>query len=356
MGQRSAYPRLLPSPLSASKSSLLLQKGNFSLVSRFSHAIAIVLLIGLLLLARIMPFIIADSELYFLILKMINARWPNVEAAIVMVYGFTPKGRSDHTEPNSLHGKMHVGHWLNFLQHFQCSNEIQFLRFFYLALAWNPSKTYHRRRKATYYIEESEEQVDGNYGGDFSVDRELELESNNDGLRKHRGKTTKMMARIEEVAECKANNAAKMPDFDGKETMTGIKSWLQGFEQYLKDLEVPEFEEAAFSSPLNKPVRCKTKFGWHLLEVLAEREAGSIQNIEPEELYIKMQDHNFLNEAQLMDVREPDEVSIASLPGFKIYPLRQFGSWGPTVTTDLDPVKDTYVLVGLDLIHEVYFL
>ena len=35
--------------------------------------------------------------------------------------------------------------------------------------------------------------------------------------------------------------------------------------------QVPEFEEAAFSAPLNKVVRCKTKFGWHLLQVLAER-------------------------------------------------------------------------------------
>lgn len=35
--------------------------------------------------------------------------------------------------------------------------------------------------------------------------------------------------------------------------------------------QVPEFEEAAFGAPLNKVVRCKTKFGWHLLQVLSER-------------------------------------------------------------------------------------
>lgn len=35
--------------------------------------------------------------------------------------------------------------------------------------------------------------------------------------------------------------------------------------------QVPEFEEAAFNAPLNKVVRCKTKFGWHLLQVLSER-------------------------------------------------------------------------------------
>lgn len=37
--------------------------------------------------------------------------------------------------------------------------------------------------------------------------------------------------------------------------------------------------------------------------------------------------------------------AIASLPGFKVLPLRQFGSWGPEITTKLDPQKDTYVMV-----------
>ena len=36
-------------------------------------------------------------------------------------------------------------------------------------------------------------------------------------------------------------------------------------------LQVPEFEEAAFTAPLNKVVKCKTQFGWHLLQVLSER-------------------------------------------------------------------------------------
>lgn len=118
----------------------------------------------------------------------------------------------------------------------------------------------------------------------------------------------------------------------------GVLGWVQ------KGQMVQEFEEAAFSAPLNKLVRCKTKFGWHLLQVLSEREGGLLQAIEPEELQVKMQDADFITEAQLMDVRESHEVSIASLPGFKIYPLGQFGSWGPSITTDLDPSKDTYVL------------
>ncbi|BAF22608.1 rhodanese-like/PpiC domain-containing protein 12, chloroplastic [Oryza sativa Japonica Group] len=107
---------------------------------------------------------------------------------------------------------------------------------------------------------------------------------------------------------------------------------------------VPEFEEAAFGAPLNKVVRCKTKFGWHLLQVLAEREQCVVEDIPPEELHAKMQDPNFLEEAQLIDVREPDEVDKASLEGFKVLPLRQFGTWGPVMTDEFDPQKDTYVL------------
>lgn len=107
---------------------------------------------------------------------------------------------------------------------------------------------------------------------------------------------------------------------------------------------VPEFEEAAFSAPMNKVVKCKTKFGWHLLQVLSEREGSVLQDIQPDELHAKMQDPNFLEEAQLVDVREPEEVAKASLPGFQVLPLRQFGSWGPEITTKLDTEKDTYVM------------
>ncbi|CAM0907546.1 unnamed protein product [Alopecurus aequalis] len=107
---------------------------------------------------------------------------------------------------------------------------------------------------------------------------------------------------------------------------------------------VPEFEEAAFSAPLKKVVRCKTKFGWHLVQVLSERDQCTLQDIAPEELHAKMQDPSFIEEAQLIDVREPDEVERASLPGFKVLPLRQFGTWGPVMADEYDPQKDTYVL------------
>ncbi|OMO87169.1 Peptidyl-prolyl cis-trans isomerase, PpiC-type [Corchorus capsularis] len=118
----------------------------------------------------------------------------------------------------------------------------------------------------------------------------------------------------------------------------GMLGWVR------KGQMVPEFEQAAFSAPLNKVVKCKTNFGWHLLQVLSEREESVLKDIQPEEFHAKMQDPSFIEDAQLIDVREPDEVSIASLPGFEVLPLRQFGSWGPEITSKFDPMKDTYVM------------
>ncbi|XWS71239.1 hypothetical protein CRYUN_Cryun03dG0121500 [Craigia yunnanensis] len=118
----------------------------------------------------------------------------------------------------------------------------------------------------------------------------------------------------------------------------GMLGWVR------KGQMVPEFEEAAFSAPLNKVVKCKTNYGWHLLQVLSEREESLLKDIQPEEFHAKMQDPSFIEEAQLIDVRELEEVSQASLPGFQVLPLRQFGSWGPEITSKFDPMKDTYVM------------
>lgn len=118
----------------------------------------------------------------------------------------------------------------------------------------------------------------------------------------------------------------------------GMLGWVR------KGQMVPEFEEAAFHAPINKVVRCKTQFGWHLLQVLSEREESILEHIQPDELYMKLQDPTFMEDAQLIDVREPQEVAQAHLPGFQVLPLRQFGDWGPEITTKFDPQKDTYVL------------
>ncbi|XP_048234726.1 rhodanese-like/PpiC domain-containing protein 12, chloroplastic isoform X2 [Ricinus communis] len=119
----------------------------------------------------------------------------------------------------------------------------------------------------------------------------------------------------------------------------GMLGWVRKGEM------VPEFEEAAFNAPLNKVVKCKTKFGWHLLQVLSDREESVLKDIQPDEFHVKMQDPKFVEEAQLIDVREPDEVEKASLPGFQILPLRQFGSWATEIAAKFDSQKDTYVMV-----------
>lgn len=50
------------------------------------------------------------------------------------------------------------------------------------------------------------------------------------------------------------------------------------------------------------------------------------------------------NQLQLLDVREPQEVAIASLEGFAILPLSQFAEWADSIPTDLDPEAETIVM------------
>lgn len=47
---------------------------------------------------------------------------------------------------------------------------------------------------------------------------------------------------------------------------------------------------------------------------------------------------------QLIDVREPDEFAIAKIEGFSLYPLSQYEQWSSTLTQQLDPHAETYVL------------
>lgn len=42
----------------------------------------------------------------------------------------------------------------------------------------------------------------------------------------------------------------------------------------------------------------------------ANREESVLQDIQPDELHVKMQDPSFLDESQLIDVREPEEVYV----------------------------------------------
>lgn len=51
-----------------------------------------------------------------------------------------------------------------------------------------------------------------------------------------------------------------------------------------------------------------------------------------------------LDNLQLIDVREPEEVEIAHIPGFKILPLSQFPHWSTQIETLFDPHQETLVL------------
>jgi rhodanese-related sulfurtransferase len=47
---------------------------------------------------------------------------------------------------------------------------------------------------------------------------------------------------------------------------------------------------------------------------------------------------------QLIDVREPQEIAIAAIPGFQVFPLSQFEDWSPALPAQLDPHGETYVI------------
>lgn len=52
---------------------------------------------------------------------------------------------------------------------------------------------------------------------------------------------------------------------------------------------------------------------------------------------------------QLIDVREPQELEIASLPDFVNLPLSQFGEWSGAIATQFDPTAETIVMCHLGM-------
>jgi rhodanese-related sulfurtransferase len=67
----------------------------------------------------------------------------------------------------------------------------------------------------------------------------------------------------------------------------------------------------------------------------------NIWSISVQELAQKLADHT---PCQLIDVREPEELELAQLPGFQNFPTSQFQSWYPTIAQQLDREKETLVL------------
>ena len=47
---------------------------------------------------------------------------------------------------------------------------------------------------------------------------------------------------------------------------------------------------------------------------------------------------------QLVDVREPQEIELAALPGFAAFPLSEFAEWSGEIDDRLDRDKETLVL------------
>jgi rhodanese-related sulfurtransferase len=64
--------------------------------------------------------------------------------------------------------------------------------------------------------------------------------------------------------------------------------------------------------------------------------------ISVEELADRLRDRT--SPVQLIDVREPQEVAIASIPGFEVLPLSQFAQWSEEIVTRFDPQVETLVL------------
>jgi rhodanese-related sulfurtransferase len=67
-----------------------------------------------------------------------------------------------------------------------------------------------------------------------------------------------------------------------------------------------------------------------------------IPQISAAELASRMADAGM--ELQLIDVREPEELAIASVDGFTNLPLSRFAEWSGQIQTRLDPHAETLVM------------
>ncbi len=68
----------------------------------------------------------------------------------------------------------------------------------------------------------------------------------------------------------------------------------------------------------------------------------SIPEISVHELALRLADHD--PNLQLIDVREPEEVAMASVANFTILPLSQYREWSPTIASQFNPQAETLVI------------
>ncbi|OLP16293.1 rhodanese-related sulfurtransferase [Leptolyngbya sp. 'hensonii'] len=66
-----------------------------------------------------------------------------------------------------------------------------------------------------------------------------------------------------------------------------------------------------------------------------------VQEISVKALAERMQSED---NVQLVDVREPQELEMASIEGFDNFPLSRFSEWGEQIKTRLDPDLETLVI------------
>ncbi len=69
---------------------------------------------------------------------------------------------------------------------------------------------------------------------------------------------------------------------------------------------------------------------------------NAISQISVEELAQRLSAQD--SSIQLVDVREPQELAIASIEGFVNFPLSEFAEWGDQIPTLLNPHAETLVL------------
>lgn len=70
--------------------------------------------------------------------------------------------------------------------------------------------------------------------------------------------------------------------------------------------------------------------------------SSSIPQISVEELALRLAKSD--EKLQLIDVREPEEVAIAYIEGFEVFPLSQFAEWSVEIATRFNPAVETLVI------------
>jgi rhodanese-related sulfurtransferase len=68
-----------------------------------------------------------------------------------------------------------------------------------------------------------------------------------------------------------------------------------------------------------------------------------MQQISVEELAIFLSSGD-PSSLQLIDVREPEEVAIATVEGFRNLPLSQYADWSGHISAEFDPHTETFVM------------